>query len=336
MPWKGEADPYKIWLSEVILQQTRVEQGQPYYERFIMHYPTISRLAAAPDPEVFKLWEGLGYYSRCRNLLATARLIAFERKGIFPADYHEILALKGVGPYTAAAIASFAYGHPHAVADGNVFRVLARFFGIETAVNTPAGKNEFQALADSVLDRNEPARYNQAIMDFGATICTPSSPLCQLCPLNTKCVAFKTGRINKLPVKLPKPLKKQRFFLWIFAEHEGKFYVRERQARDVWRNLNEFISFEYSSAGSLLKAATAKGLQEAVHQDAKILSHSGMIKQELTHQSVHAVIIGTKLKKAFADESYRRVYKNELLSLPFPRIPANFLGQWKFRFESGK
>jgi A/G-specific adenine glycosylase len=177
MPWKGEKDPYKIWLSEIILQQTRVEQGLGYYERFVKKFPTIKHLAKAPEQEVFKLWEGLGYYTRCKNLIATATFISKEKKGKFPDDYESILSLKGVGPYTAAAIASFAYNLPHAVIDGNVFRVLSRYFGISTPVDTAAGKKMYALLAKELLDKDEPGLYNQAIMDFGAVVCKPLQPL---------------------------------------------------------------------------------------------------------------------------------------------------------------
>ena len=176
MPWKGEKDPYKIWLSEIILQQTRVEQGWNYYNRFVSTFPNIKKLAAAPEEKVFKLWEGLGYYTRCKNLIATAKFIAKEKQGEFPNAYNEILDLKGVGPYTAAAIASFAFNLPHAVVDGNVFRVLARFFGIETATDSTTGKKLFSGLAEELLDKKLPGIYNQAIMDFGAMICKPKNP----------------------------------------------------------------------------------------------------------------------------------------------------------------
>jgi len=208
MPWKGEKDAYKIWLSEIILQQTRVEQGWDYYNRFIERFPQIQLLADAKDEEVFKLWEGLGYYSRCKNLLATARFITQEKRGIFPSAYKDILHLKGVGPYTAAAIASFAFNLPHAVVDGNVSRVLSRFFGIATPIDSTAGKQEFTALAQALLDQQSPGIYNQAIMDFGATICKPQLPLCADCPLQAECTAFQTGKISDLPVKEKKLQKK--------------------------------------------------------------------------------------------------------------------------------
>lgn len=201
MPWKGEKDPYKIWLSEIILQQTRVEQGLSYYNNFIKTFPDIQQLAKAKDEKIFKLWEGLGYYTRCRNLIASARFVAKEKKGKFPDSYEEIKALKGVGPYTAAAISSFAFNLPHAVVDGNVFRVLARVFGIDKPTDTTEGKKYFTQLAEELLDKKRPGLYNQAIMDFGAMICKPASPLCATCCFKKHCIAFQRDRINELPVK---------------------------------------------------------------------------------------------------------------------------------------
>ena len=201
MPWKGEKDPYKIWLSEVILQQTRVEQGWGYYERFITKYPTIKQLAKAKDEDVFKLWEGLGYYTRCKNVLFTARFITKELKGKFPRTYEEILLLKGVGPYTAAAISSFAFDLPYAVVDGNVFRVLSRVFGIAIATDSTDGKKKFTQLAGTVLDRKEPGAYNQAIMDFGATVCKPFAALCSSCIQQKICIAHQEGKVDQLPFK---------------------------------------------------------------------------------------------------------------------------------------
>jgi A/G-specific adenine glycosylase len=215
MPWKGESDPYKIWLSEVILQQTRVDQGRAYYEKFIQAYPTIQDLAKAKDEKVFKLWEGLGYYNRCRNLLHTARHISNHSKGIFPNTYEGLLALKGIGPYTAAAIASFAFNLPYAVVDGNVFRVLARFHGISTPTDTKEGITLFNTLSNQHFAKDQPGAYNQAIMDFGATVCTPSNPDCVACNLSSKCVAFNVNKVNQLPVKIKRITKKKRHFEYV-------------------------------------------------------------------------------------------------------------------------
>src|SRR5258705_4088207 len=203
MPWKGEKDPYKIWLSEIILQQTRVEQGLKYYENFIMAFPTIEKLAKAKEERVYKLWEGLGYYSRCKNLMITARNIVNNYNGKFPDDYEQIIKLKGIGPYTASAIASFAFDQPFAVVDGNVFRVLARVFGIKKAIDLPDGKRHFNDLAGRLLDKKNPGIYNQAIMDFGATVCKPI-PNCTHCPFNKVCKARLNDSIEELPIKLKK------------------------------------------------------------------------------------------------------------------------------------
>lgn len=244
LPWKGERDPYKIWLSEIILQQTRVEQGLSYYEKLLTAYPTISHLANAPEDELLKHWEGLGYYSRARNLHATAQFVARQRNGRFPDTYAEIRALKGVGDYTAAAIASFAYDLPHAVLDGNVYRVLARFFGIDTPIDTPAARKIFAGLAQELLGSAHPGTYNQAIMDFGAGQCTPRQPACSQCPLQDQCVAFQTGKAGELPVKNKAQPRQERFFAYAVFYHRGHTWVRRRNSSDIWQNLYEFPLLE--------------------------------------------------------------------------------------------
>src|SRR5665213_2201671 len=224
MPWKGEKDPYKIWVSEIILQQTRVGQGTNYYNRFIRHFPTIKSLANAPEKKIFKLWEGLGYYNRCRNLIETAKFIDHNLEGKFPEKYEDILALKGIGNYTASAIASFAFDQPYAVLDGNVFRVLSRFFGIEIPINTTAGKKYYSELAQQLLDKKNPAKYNQALMDFGAVICKPSAPLCPQCPLQKKCTALLKNKVAELPVNTKTIKQKQRFFNYLIVKRKQHFY----------------------------------------------------------------------------------------------------------------
>src|SRR6185436_6703210 len=243
MPWKGEKDPYKIWLSEIILQQTRVEQGLRYYEKFVSNFPDIHKLAAAKDEKVYKLWEGLGYYTRCKNLLETARFISKKLNGKFPGEFEDILALKGVGHYTASAIASFAYQLPYAVVDGNVFRVLSRVFGIKMPIDSTRGKKLFTELASRLLDKKHPGVYNQALMDFGAVICKPY-PLCNICPLKNYCIAFKRNLADKLPEKKKKIKIKTRWFNYLILESSNKFYIRRRVENDIWENLNEFILIE--------------------------------------------------------------------------------------------
>jgi A/G-specific adenine glycosylase len=244
MPWRGERDPYRIWLSEVILQQTRVEQGRGYYERFCSRFPTVKALAKATEAEVFKLWEGLGYYARARNLHATAQYIHNEKKGQFPNGYDDLLRLKGIGPYTAAAIASFAYREPRAVVDGNVIRVLARVFGIAEAPVRAAAKKTFQAIADACLDIQRPDEYNQAIMDFGAQICTPHSPLCAECPMQSICFAHNKELVHELPVKVHKKGLRNRYFHYFVIHNRQQVLLQQRSGKDIWRGLWEFPLWE--------------------------------------------------------------------------------------------
>ena len=258
MPWKAEPDPYKIWLSEIILQQTRVEQGWKYYENFVKAFPTVEHLARAPEQKIFKLWEGLGYYTRCKNLIITAKYISKECGGQFPSTYESILNLKGIGPYTAAAIASFAFQLPHAVVDGNVLRVLARYFGNSTPIDSTEGKKLYTRLATELLDKKEPGRYNQAIMDLGAVICKPQAPLCQQCPQKKDCQAFLHGWSKILPVKEKKLVKKTRWFYYFIITVKDQVLIRKRAAGDIWENLFEFVLFENNSAFINEKAAFSK------------------------------------------------------------------------------
>jgi len=292
MPWKGEKDPYKIWLSEVILQQTRVEQGLAYYERFIKEYPTIDKLALAKDETVFKLWEGLGYYSRCRNLLATARYISFEKAGKFPDTYAEILSLQGVGPYTAAAIASFAYNLPYAVVDGNVFRVMARYFGIAMPIDSTVGKKIFTTIADQLLDLSEPGTYNQTLMDFGATVCKPASPLCLSCVLQKNCVAHTTDKVAALPLKKKKISIKKRWFYYFVLKCQGKIYIQQRTQKDIWQQLHEFYVVESEKpikwTEKKVNQWIAKQFGTVQYAVERISSER---KQLLTHQHITGVFI---------------------------------------------
>lgn len=237
LPWRQTCDPYPIWLSEIILQQTRVQQGWEYWERFMRRWPTIELLAAASEDEVLREWQGLGYYSRARNLHAAARQVV--ALGGFPTTIEDIKSLKGVGDYTAAAIGSFAFGLPAAVVDGNVYRVLARHFGIDTPINSTEGKHAFTALAQELLPTDRAADYNQAIMDFGALQCTPSSPHCQTCPLVESCVAFREGRVGGLPVKLRKLNIKTRHLTYIYIRWNGRVALHRRGAGDIWQGLWE-------------------------------------------------------------------------------------------------
>ncbi len=327
MPWKGEKDPYKIWLSEIILQQTRVEQGLAYYERFIAAFPSIRDLALAPDEQVFKLWEGLGYYSRCRNLLTTARYIAFERNSRFPDSYEEILALKGVGPYTAAAIASFAYDHPFAVLDGNVFRVISRFFGISTPIDSTEGKNMYAQLANSMLDFARPGVYNQAIMDFGAVICKPKLPRCDSCVQRFDCQAFRHKWVDILPVKSKSLVRKTRFLNFFILSYKGGFYVRQRTGNDIWKDLFEWVLYESDAA----LAASDKSMETMLAKlfpgwKGRIMKVSSPQKQQLTHQQIEGIFTRVQLDFPLPpDTGYQLLPAETLRQLAFPRFITKYL-----------
>ena len=326
MPWKGEKDPYKIWLSEIILQQTRVDQGLAYYNRFIETFPTIIDLANAGDAKVFKLWEGLGYYSRCRNLLHTARFITSQLKGKFPAEYDEIRSLKGVGPYTAAAISSFAYNQPYAVVDGNVFRVLSRVFGIKTPVDSTEGKKIFTALAGKELDKTYPALYNQAIMDFGATICKPALPECSVCIFQKNCIAFQQNLIATLPVKEKKLKIRKRWFYFLLLEHKKQYLVRQRNGRDIWDQLFEFPLFETNGelpAEQIINQALGQGLIRKGEYE--IGAVSPLYKQTLSHQLIHGKFIHIRVKKKNIPADGEWLTSEKLREYAFPKLINQFL-----------
>ena len=242
LPWRGIDDPYGIWVSEVILQQTRIEQGRDYWSRFMQRFPTVEALAAASEDEVLRLWQGLGYYSRARNMHAAARQIV--ELGGFPDTIEGLRALKGVGDYTAAAVGSMAFGLPAAAVDGNVYRVLSRHYGIDTPINTTQGKHTFQALADQLLPQGEAGTFNQALMDFGATWCTPQSPRCLDCPVAQSCDALHTGRTTLLPVKEKKLKVQERHLTYIYIRHEGMTALHRRPAGDIWQGLWEPLLIE--------------------------------------------------------------------------------------------
>lgn len=240
LPWRNTKDPYLIWISEIILQQTRVDQGMAYYHKFATEFPTVKDLANSDTEKVMKLWQGLGYYSRARNLHSAANTITENYKGKFPNDYNQILSLKGIGEYTAAAIASFAFDKPHAVVDGNVYRVLARVFGIETPIDSTSGKKEFNRLANELLDKKNPALHNQSIMEFGAIQCKPVSPDCSACVLNTMCFAYSKKVVSELPVKAKKTKVRNRYFNYIVLHDKQSVLIKKRTEKDVWVNLYDF------------------------------------------------------------------------------------------------
>lgn len=326
LPWKNEPDPYLIWLSEIILQQTRVAQGMPYYEAFKAHFPNVQVLAAAPEDEIMRLWQGLGYYSRARNLHQTAKTIAIQYQGKFPDTYEEIRALKGVGPYTAAAIASFAFGLPYAVVDGNVSRVLSRFLGIDTPIDSTIGKKLFQDLADTLLDRNDPGKYNQQLMDFGAVHCTPQQPLCPQCPLQSECIAFRQKKTAQLPVKNKKITKTKRYFHYLVPKFDSQTLIRKRTQQDIWKHLYEFPLIETEQANLDIHDLLAQNhttLDWWKPEQLIEIRQIGPHKQQLTHQTIIATFWELELQQIeqnqLPDQFVCINWKN-LDKFAFPRI----------------
>jgi A/G-specific adenine glycosylase len=327
MPWKGEKDAYKIWLSEIILQQTRVEQGLTYYNKFIIFYPNIQLLAAAKDDDVFKLWEGLGYYSRCRNLLHTAREIVKEYNGIFPTNHTKILQLKGIGSYTAAAITSFAYNQPFAVLDGNVYRVLSRVFAIDTAIDNKQGKDYFTQLSQELLDVKNPALYNQAIMDLGATVCKPQQPICDACPLQKMCKAYQQNNISKYPFKEKKLSVSTRWFYYLLFKHDNQILIQQRTAKDIWQNLHEFYLVEAQEHQDITKTLINKWLKENANYTEKfeIKSISKERQQKLTHRNIKGSFICIELSSQIEIENHFWVDKKDIGKYCFPRFINAYL-----------
>ena len=307
LPWRETKDAYAIWLSEVILQQTRIVQGMSYWERFMAQWPTVNDLAAATEDEVLKAWQGLGYYSRARNLHTAAQQVM--ELGGFPQTFKELKTLKGVGDYTAAAIASIAFGEPVAVVDGNVYRVLSRYYGIETPIDSTEGKKGFQALAQSLLPINEPADYNEAIMDFGATQCTPNSPHCSACPLCETCVAFHEQRINELPVKSKKVKQRERHFTYLYIEYEGKIAIHQRGAGDIWQGLWEFPQAEQLASSE----------DSAWKTEAQLLQKG--VKHILTHQILLAdIYLWQPTRRPQLPSEFIWIEKQDLKNYALPRL----------------
>lgn len=322
-PWSEEKNAYKIWLSEIIMQQTRIEQGLPYYLRFVEKYPSIEALAAAPDEEVFLLWQGLGYYSRCRNILHTARYIVREYKGEFPSDYKEIIKLKGVGSYTAAAIASFAFDLPYAVLDGNVFRLLARFQGAEIPIDSSTGKKFFQKTAQEFLPMENPAAYNQAVMDFGATVCTPQHPKCEICPLASRCRAFADHLVEILPIKEKRIHVKERYFHYLILHFQGKIYLQQRQKKDIWQHL--FEPFLIESENLPTQHPSWLALESVVnHVDWDVFQTNQRLTHQLIKSRFHHVYLETV--PSLLQSGYW-LNQEEINGFAFPKTVLLFLRQ---------
>lgn len=324
LPWRDTRDPYLIWISEIILQQTRVAQGYDYYTRFVRRFPDVKSLAEADDDEVMRLWQGLGYYSRARNLLAAARSM---KDGVFPTTYKDVRALKGVGDYTAAAICSFAYDMPCAVVDGNVYRVLARYFGVDTPIDSTEGKKTFAALAQEMLDVAHPADYNQAIMDFGALVCTPQSPACMSCPLTEACVARIGGRVADLPVKRHRTKVTDRYFNYLFVRMGGDILLHKRTEDDIWKDLFELplveTGEELCEEEFLKSRAFADFLQG--HAGAEVRPLRRGVRHVLSHRVIHANFYEVVLPGTAEWPGYLRVPVADLDAYALPRLVHAFL-----------
>ena len=329
LPWVNEKDPYKIWISEIILQQTRVVQGLPYYVRFLYTFPNVTALANAPETEVLKCWEGLGYYSRARNLHWSAKYIVNELNGVFPEQYDEILKLKGVGPYAAAAIASFAFSLPYAVLDGNVHRVISRIFSVTADITTSKGRKIIQDIADKLLDRENPAGFNQAIMDFGATVCLPASPLCDQCVFADHCTSYLTDTQRDFPFKkVKKPLRNRYFHL--FLVQAGKhIFLTHRKEKDIWRGLYTlpFIETRDEQWKFPLEGIQLGGLSIEENQ-IQILNYKD--QQLLTHQRIHLyyykVTLATMGEKISGD-NIEIVPITNLKEFAFPKFLLRFIDE---------
>lgn len=325
LPWRSSRDPYAVWLSEVILQQTRVDQGTAYWERFIARYPTVADLAAATEADVLKLWQGLGYYSRARNLLHAARAVVRDHGGSFPRSHAGLMTLKGVGDYSAAAIGSICFEVQEAVVDGNVLRVLARVFGIDTPVDSTAGRKLFRALAQELLDTSSPGEHNQAVMELGALVCTPKDPACPVCPLRERCIAFASARAGELPVKTARAKTRARYFNYLWIPHPDGHFMHQRVEKDIWHGLFEPPLLESG------KPLTASGLLDLLHREFgegwRIGSRHAAVKHVLSHQVIHAVFWEVSPPRAFRPPGHWiRTTRKQLHELAVPRLIERWIG----------
>ncbi|MDL2214791.1 A/G-specific adenine glycosylase [Dysgonomonas sp. OttesenSCG-928-M03] len=302
LPWRDTKDPYYIWISEVILQQTRVVQGYDYYQRFVKSFPDVVSLANADNDEVMKLWQGLGYYSRARNLHEAAKTVLAEYNGVFPSRYEDIIGLKGVGEYTAAAIASFSFDLPYAVVDGNVYRVLSRLFAIDEPMDSTQGKKLFRDLAHELLDKKDPGLYNQAVMEFGALQCVPVSPDCENCPFSDICLAYAKKEVSKYPVKQGKIRVKERYFNYFDIRHEGSLYLNKRTGNDIWKNLYELPLIETDKNISFEELRQTTAYKDLFEKAGDVFFKSVHIS--LKHILSHRIIYANFYKIEISDDKY--------------------------------
>ena len=325
LPWRETVDPYKIWLSEIILQQTRVAQGLPYYLRFVKSFPTVDSLANATQQQVLRLWQGLGYYSRARNLHTCAKAVVSEWQGTFPNNYKSLLMLKGIGPYTAAAIASFAFKEPVAVVDGNVFRVLARVFGLEEDITTSKGKELFTEKANALISKDRPDLFNQAMMEFGALQCVPKNPKCEECIFSKSCLANRHSLQNLLPTKSKKLKVRNRYFYYFVVRYKNKLLMKKREGKDIWQGLYDFYVIETkrnTKVAALVKAdSVLKGLTK--------VSESKIYKHVLSHQKLMVKFVEMKSPKTqiLKPVELKWFTQRAMAALPKPILIANYLAE---------
>ncbi len=326
LPWRKTSDPYKIWISEIILQQTRVDQGTDYYIRFINLFPDIKTLAAAPENAVLKAWQGLGYYSRARNLHHAAKQIMHEFQGVFPSAYPDIKELKGIGPYTAAAIASIALNQAYPAIDGNVYRVLSRFFGVETPIDTTTGKKTIEELSNELIKKDDPGTYNQAVMEFGATCCTPKNPSCPTCIFSDGCIAFNTKKTDFIPVKQKSTTQRNRYLNYLYIENNGECFIRQRINKDIWKNMYEFPLIEtitHTDPEQLMQSVSWKSIFN--NKKITVEKISGIIVHQLSHQRLHTRFFKIKTSDDVYLPESMRIKKKDIYKFAVPRLIDRFI-----------
>lgn len=329
LPWRKTKNPYNIWLSEIIMQQTQIKQGLPYYQAFVSKYPSVFNLASANEESVLKLWQGLGYYSRARNLHFTAKHIANELNGEFPKTYSDLLKLKGVGDYTASAIASICYNEATAVVDGNVYRTLSRYFGIDIPINSSKGIKYFKNLAQTLLPNGNIGNYNQAIMDFGARQCKPKSPDCSICPLNNSCIALKNNQINLLPIKINKTkISKKHFNFLVFISDDGKTILEKRTENGIWKNLYQFPLVETKKRLPIKAVKLNVDVQQLINEEeySITLFNTEEIVHKLSHQHLYTSFWIINMNKLSEDA----ILTSKIYDFPVPILISNFIDEFGF------
>ncbi len=327
LPWRNSDNPYNIWISEIILQQTRVAQGINYYLRFIEKFPTVFDLAKSNEDNILKLWQGLGYYSRARNMHHTAKLLVERHNGIFPSDYKTLLSLKGVGKYTAAAIASIAFDLPVAAVDGNIYRIISRYFGISTPIDTISGKSEIQKIADELMPSNNAGYHNQALMEFGALQCVPKSPDCNSCPLIENCFALNYKLVGQLPVKSKKTKQRSRFFYYFIIDNNNSVLLEKRTKNDIWKNLHQFPVLETEKELSDLEIINLEiPVTEIKKANFKMVSNT--VKHVLSHQTLYARFIHIETDELnLNDSNLIQVNKKDIYKFAVPKLLDNYINK---------